>query len=124
MSVLTERPHKLIRSFLRGNYESYNESVAGESLTLGFSNCRNSQLRTRVKLHGVIDSIIISPKTENVFRVVLNDGVGKVQLVFLGRKRIAGLLPGKKLDVEGLLQKSDDELTIFNPEYTLINVED
>ena len=52
--------------------------------------------------------------------VELFDGSGVVDLVWLGRRRIAGIEPGRRALVEGLVCDVDGRRTIFNPRYELL----
>ena len=49
----------------------------------------------------------------------LYDGTGTVTLVWLGRRRIRGIDPGRTLVARGRLTKRDGQPTLFNPEYEL-----
>ena len=47
------------------------------------------------------------------------DGSGAVTLVFLGRRRIRGIEPGRSLVARGRLTKRDGRPTLYNPSYEL-----
>ncbi|MCW2542544.1 MAG: hypothetical protein JWM40_96 [Frankiales bacterium] len=49
----------------------------------------------------------------------LYDGTGTVTLVWLGRRRIRGIDPGRSLVARGRLTKREGKVTLFNPEYEL-----
>ena len=49
----------------------------------------------------------------------LYDGSGTVTLVWLGRRRIRGIDPGRTLVAHGRLTKRDGRATLFNPTYEL-----
>ena len=49
----------------------------------------------------------------------LYDGTGTVTLVWLGRRRIRGIDPGRTLVARGRLTRRDGRPTLFNPEYEL-----
>ena len=51
--------------------------------------------------------------------VRLVDATGAIDLVFLGRRIVAGLEPGVTVCVEGRIAQSDDVPLIFNPRYEL-----
>ena len=48
------------------------------------------------------------------------DGHGAVTAVFLGRRRIAGLSPGRRVKLEGVVTQDGPERYIYNPVYTLM----
>ena len=49
----------------------------------------------------------------------LYDGTGTVTLVWLGRRRIRGIDPGRTLVAHGRLTNRDGRPTLFNPTYEL-----
>ena len=48
------------------------------------------------------------------------DGTGTLHLVWLGRRRIAGIDPGVKLRATGRVSRHRNLKTIFNPAYEII----
>ena len=50
----------------------------------------------------------------------LYDGSATIRLVFLGRRAIAGLEPGRSLVAHGRLTRRDGRAIIFNPSYELV----
>ena len=49
----------------------------------------------------------------------LGNGTDQVRLVWLGREHIAGIEPGRVLQVEGRLSVQRGRPTMFNPRYDL-----
>lgn len=49
----------------------------------------------------------------------LFDGSGTVELIWLGRRRIAGIEPGRAITVTGRVGEHDGKLAIYNPRYEL-----
>ena len=47
------------------------------------------------------------------------DGTGNVTLVWLGRREIPGIQPGRRIVVHGRLTSQHGQPTIFNPAYEL-----
>lgn len=54
-----------------------------------------------------------------VLEAELYDGTDVVQLVWLGRRRIAGIEPGRKLLARGRVGDHDGRYAIYNPWYEL-----
>ena len=50
----------------------------------------------------------------------LYDGTGSVVLVWLGRRRIAGIVPGCSIQVTGRVGRQDQTRVLYNPRYELI----
>lgn len=76
--------------------------------------------RTRGKATGVLRSVVLRPR-EGVPTVEaeLYDGSGALDLVWLGRRTIAGIEPGRRIRVEGMVCEVDGRRTVFNPRYEL-----
>ncbi len=53
------------------------------------------------------------------FRCVLDDGTGQVDLLFLGRRSISGLVVGAHCHDEGTARMERGRLTVWNPLYEL-----
>ncbi|WP_226899902.1 OB-fold nucleic acid binding domain-containing protein [Nonomuraea sp. CA-141351] len=49
----------------------------------------------------------------------LYDGSDVIDLVWLGRRKIAGIEPGRTVKAEGLVSVQDGRKVMFNPRYEL-----
>jgi hypothetical protein len=79
--------------------------------------CQRGQL---VNLTGRLRTVVYTPRTNlPTLEAELYDGSGAVTLVWLGRRRIAGVEPGRCLTVRGRLALRDDRKVIYNPYYEL-----
>jgi RecG-like helicase len=69
---------------------------------------------------GRVRSVKFNP-TENVpvLEAELFDGSSQIQLVWLGRRRIAGVEPGRKLLARGRVGMHNGQRAIYNPWYEL-----
>jgi len=76
--------------------------------------------RSRASVSGVIRSVTLRPR-EGVpaLEAELYDGSGSLDLVWLGRREIAGVTPGRRVKIEGLVCMVDGRRTVFNPRYEL-----
>jgi hypothetical protein len=73
-----------------------------------------------VKLSGRLHTVVYTPRTNlPTLEADLYDGSGMVTLVWLGRRRIAGIEPGRALTVRGRVAIRDDSKIIYNPYYEL-----
>ncbi|MFC6341957.1 OB-fold nucleic acid binding domain-containing protein, partial [Nocardioides hankookensis] len=50
----------------------------------------------------------------------LSDGTGAITVVWLGRRRITGIAPGRSMSVVGRIGQQDGERILYNPRYELI----
>lgn len=81
------------------------------------SECSRGDL---VTLSGRLRTVVYTPRTQlPAVEAELYDGSGVVTLVWLGRRSIAGVEPGRELMVRGRLALREGEPVIYNPYYEL-----
>jgi hypothetical protein len=77
--------------------------------------------RTVVTVLGTVRSMTLRPRAGTpALEVELYDGTAVVWLVWLGRREIAGISPGRKLRATGRITSTDARRVIFNPRYELV----
>jgi len=77
--------------------------------------------RTPVTVFGTVRSLTIRPRAGTpALEAELYDGTGVVTLVWLGRRTIAGVDPGRRLRATGRIATHDGRRLIFNPRYELL----
>jgi hypothetical protein len=77
--------------------------------------------RQRVRVGGEVRSVRIVPRAgAPALEVTVSDGRGSVVGVFLGRRKIAGLSPGRKVAFEGVAARDGKRYLVFNPIYELL----
>ena len=73
-----------------------------------------------VTVSGRLKSVVYTPReTVPTLEAELFDGSGSVTLVWLGRRRIAGIEPGRSLTARGRFAAFDGKRVIYNPWYEL-----
>ncbi|MET0628308.1 MAG: OB-fold nucleic acid binding domain-containing protein [Acidimicrobiia bacterium] len=78
--------------------------------------------RQPVRVGGEIRSVRIVPRAgAPALEVTVSDGRGSVVAVFLGRRKIAGLSPGRKVALQGVVAQAATRATITNPAYELLS---
>lgn len=83
-------------------------------------------LGQRAKLRGIIRSVTTEPSTALPrLEAVVSDGTGSARLVWLGRRRIVGIEPGRRVRIDGRVaarrENSDRaEIVLYNPRYELL----
>ena len=81
------------------------------------SACRKGAV---VTVTGRLKSVVYTPReTVPTLEAELFDGSGSVTLVWLGRRRIAGIEPGRTLTARGRFAAFDGKRVIYNPWYEL-----
>ena len=69
---------------------------------------------------GTLRTVTLRPRgTSLTMEADLWDGTGSVTLVWLGRRDIPGIRPGRRITVHGRVAQVKDERTIYNPSYQL-----
>ena len=81
-----------------------------------------SQTRHRevVDVTGTLRTVTLRPRGPSLtMEADLWDGTGNVTLVWLGRRDIPGISPGRRIVVHGRVARINGELTMYNPVYEL-----
>ena len=76
--------------------------------------------RSRVELQGSIRTVTLRPRGGvPALEAELYDGSALITIVWLGRRRIAGIEPGRQIKVVGRIGVQDRMRVMFNPRYEL-----
>lgn len=76
--------------------------------------------RQRVRLSGTLRTVTLRPRGGvPALEAELSDGSGVITLVWLGRRRIAGIDAGRSLQAEGRIGVHDGTRVMYNPRYEL-----
>ena len=77
--------------------------------------------RRPMRVAGEIRSVRIVPRAgAPALEVSVSDGRGAVVAVFLGRRKLAGMKPGRRLFVTGVAGRDGKRFLVYNPEYQLL----
>ncbi|GAA1960441.1 hypothetical protein GCM10009798_20080 [Nocardioides panacihumi] len=77
--------------------------------------------REVVRLRGTLRTVTLRPRGGvPALEAELFDGTGLLTVVWLGRRHIAGITPGRSLQVQGRIGVHDGVRTLYNPRYELI----
>lgn len=121
---LSGREQGGLRRFLRRLASSRAELEAedlqkssGEEGTIPIAVCPE---RKRACVAGTLRTVTLRPRGgAPALEAELYDGSDVINLIWLGRRRIAGIEPGRRLRAEGLVSLQDGRKVIFNPKYDL-----
>jgi hypothetical protein len=76
--------------------------------------------RQRVTIQGVLRTVTLRPRGGvPALEAELYDGTAVVTVIWLGRRRIAGIEPGRQIQVMGRIGTMQQHRVIFNPRYEL-----
>jgi hypothetical protein len=131
--ALLERPHTVVTSIpfhvredrvvsrVTPLHELDRQRLASRFKGEGQPSMADVPRRERVIVTGEVTGIRVVPRAGSPsLEVTLNDGSGTVLLVFTGRRRIAGVDPGRALRIEGVARFDHGRLVFLNPHYTLL----
>jgi RecG-like helicase len=77
--------------------------------------------RRPVHVGGEVRAVRIVPRAgAPALEVTVSDGRGQVTAVFLGRRKIAGLSPGRKVALHGVVAQDRNRVLVYNPAYELL----
>ena len=114
---------QLVRSLLASQSELDAGTEQQESLKHGAQPVAECRLRERVDVAGVIRSVTFGPAGGPPELIAeLYDGTGSIDLLWLGRRDIPGIEPGRRLRVTGTLcapEGSRARPVLYNPAYRL-----
>jgi hypothetical protein len=96
------------------------ENRQEQSLEGGGTPVQRCQDRAQVCVVGMLRTVTIQPRGGSPsLQAELWDGSGSVDVVWIGRRRIAGIEPGRVIRAEGRMTQRDGRRVMFNPRYEL-----
>lgn len=76
--------------------------------------------REPVTVTGTLRTVTLRPRGGvPALEAELYDGTGTITLLWLGRRRIAGIKPGCSITVSGRIGVQDESRVLYNPRYSL-----
>lgn len=112
---------RALRRFTSSNAELESEELQRNVRQEGAVPIRACSDRQRVQLTGTIAAVTLSPRAGHpALEVELRDGSGAVTLVWLGRRQIPGIDPGRTIMVWGRISCHDGQRLLYNPRYELL----
>ncbi len=83
------------------------------------------QPRQRARVAGRVKSLTVQPWGDvPTLQLQLTDDQGKLVVAFLGRRQIAGLIPGSRIVVDGTVTERRGQLVMINPDYEFLPAAD
>jgi hypothetical protein len=96
------------------------ENRQEQSLESGGTPVQRCLDRAQVCVVGMLRTVTIQPRGGSPsLQAELWDGSGSVDVVWIGRRRIAGIEPGRVIRAEGRITLRDGRRVMFNPRYEL-----
>ena len=76
--------------------------------------------REVVTVHGTLRTVTLRPRGGvAALEAELYDGSGSLSVIWLGRRQIAGIEPGRRVIVHGMVTQNEGRRAVFNPRYEL-----
>ena len=100
--------------------ELESRELADEASSAGATHVSQCSVGAPVCVAGSLRAVVLRPRAGvPTLEAELYDGTGTVTLIWLGRRRIRGIDPGRQLVARGRLTRHDGRETIYNPSYEL-----
>ncbi len=101
--------------------EVHAEQEQERSAKLGGTPIAALAMRREATVCGTLRSVTLRPRAGvPALEAELYDGSGKINVIWLGRRQIAGIEPGRRIRVHGMVTTSEGEAAVFNPRYELV----
>lgn len=120
---MPQEPGRLKRALMRLTADEEQVDSAElrtETAAVGAVPVTACQVGQPVCVAGTLRAVVLRPLAGvPTLEAELYDGTGTVTLVWLGRRRIRGIDPGRALVARGRLTRRAGKPTLYNPEYDL-----
>ncbi len=117
---------KFVEKFTKPVDEQDREQLESWCAARGGAPLDALELRRPVQIVGEVRSVRIVPRAGAAsLEATVQDGRGTVTAVFLGRRKITGLSPGRRVRLEGVVTNhrnanSASDRMVYNPVYQLL----
>ncbi len=112
--------HRLVRRLTASTQQLEAERLQRSAARSGCTLATDCVRGRDVMVSGRLRTVVYTPRTNlPTLEADLFDGTGTVTLVWLGRRRIPGIEPGRELLVRGRVAIRDGRVVIYNPYYEL-----
>jgi cytochrome c-type biogenesis protein CcmE len=107
--------------FVAPQHQVHADEERQEAVRLGGKPIAQLELRQPARVCGTLRAVTLRPRAGVPALVAeLYDGSGSLSVIWLGRRQIRGIEPGRRIRVEGMVTETSGNRTIFNPRYELI----
>ena len=113
---------RALRRLASSNAELESEELQEQVREAGAVPIQTCEDRQQVALTGTVATVTITPRGGHpALEVELRDGSGAVTLLWLGRRQIPGIDPGRTIKVWGRISCHEGKRLVYNPRYELLN---
>jgi hypothetical protein len=114
---------RIVRGLTSSTDDLHRERLADrfDTGSLGTVPIAGAPLRTKIRIAGEVARLRVVPRAGSPsLEVTVDDGTGRALVIFTGRRRIAGIDPGRALVLEGTGRDEHNRIVLMNPSYTLL----
>jgi hypothetical protein len=112
---------KIVQRLTRPIEEQDREQLTAFCDQRGLTPIDHIEPRFPADVGGEVRSVRIVPRAgAPALEVTISDGRGAVVAVFLGRRKIAGLSPGRRVRIQGVAGRDGNRFVVVNPVYQLL----
>lgn len=116
-----DRFRRVLSSFIAPKAEQETTEELSAIRTAGATPIADCLGGSRQTVVGVVKSVSLRPRAGiPSLEADLFDGSGQLRLVFMGRRAIAGIEPGRRMVATGRINCIDDQSSMYNPRYQLL----
>ena len=123
MATVAKEPSRFRRALTRltaDERELDGRELQSESASVGATHVCDCSVGNPVCVAGQLRAVVLRPRAGvPTLEAELYDGTGTVTLIWLGRRMIRGIDPGRHLVARGRMTRQDGRPTIYNPSYEL-----
>jgi hypothetical protein len=110
-----------LSQFAAPQHQVHAEEERVTSVRLGGTPVAEAANRHPITVCGTLHSVILRPRAGvPALEAEVFDGTGSLCVVWLGRRQIAGVEPGRRIRVHGLITDVHGDRVLFNPRYELV----
>lgn len=112
---------KFLEKFTASAEDRDREAMMAAVAALAVTPMADLVLRTPQQIAGEIESVRVVPRAAaDAIEATVTDGTGRITAVFLGRRRIPGISPGRRVMLDGVPTRQGSRVLLYNPSYRLL----
>jgi hypothetical protein len=120
MSEVRERFRRGLSRWAASGQEQEAVALQKDVVKAGCCPINETHDRQLVEIQGSLRTVTLRPRGGvPALEAELYDGSGVITVIWLGRRRIAGIAPGRQIRVVGRVGVQDFQRIMFNPRYEL-----
>jgi hypothetical protein len=112
---------RALSRFVAPQHQVHAEQEREQAVRLGGRPIAQLTPRQQAMVCGTLRAVTLRPRAGVPALVAeLYDGSGSLSIVWLGRRQIGGIEPGRRIKVQGMVTEAGGDKMIYNPRYELV----